>query len=194
MTALAMIDPASVAFDIDGVVADTMNLFLDIAREQYNIRHIRYEDIRCYMLEDCLDMDKEIIEDILFKLVEETRSSALKPMDGAADVLAKLGGYRSPVLFVTARHHSDPIREWMHNVLPLDPKAIDVIATGSFDAKIGVLKDRGISYFVEDRLDTCFLLEEAGITPILFRQPWNRQPHPFVEVGNWQELESLISF
>ena len=189
-----MIDPTSVAFDIDGVVADTMTLFLDIAREEYNIRHIRYEDIRCYMLEDCLDIDKDIIEDILFKLVEETRSTALKPMDGAPDVLAKLGGYRSSVLLVTARRHSDPIREWMHNILPLDPKAIDVIATGSFDAKIGVLKDRGISYFVEDRLDTCFLLEYAGITPILFRQPWNRQPHPFVEVGNWQELESLITF
>lgn len=189
-----MIDPASVAFDIDGVVADTMTLFLDIAREEYNIRHIRYEDIRCYMLEDCLDMDKDIIEDILFKLVEETRSTALKPMDGAPDVLAKLSGYCSPVLFVTARHHSDPIREWMNNVLPLDPKAIDVIATGSFDAKIGVLKNRGISHFVEDRLDTCFLLEDSGITPILFRQPWNRQPHPFVEVGNWQELASLITF
>ena len=35
------IDPASIAFDIDGVVADTMTLFLDIARDEYNIDWIR---------------------------------------------------------------------------------------------------------------------------------------------------------
>ena len=29
------IDPASIAFDIDGVIADTMGLFLDIALPRY---------------------------------------------------------------------------------------------------------------------------------------------------------------
>jgi hypothetical protein len=47
---------------------------------------------------------------------------------------------------------------------------------------------------VEDRLETCFPLQEAGITPVLFRQPWNRKSHPFMEVGTWKELESLIEF
>ena len=40
-----MIDPAAIAFDIDGVVADTMSLFLEIARDVHHINHIRYEDI-----------------------------------------------------------------------------------------------------------------------------------------------------
>ena len=39
-----MIHPASVAFDIDGVIADTMTLFLDIARDVFHINGIRYED------------------------------------------------------------------------------------------------------------------------------------------------------
>ncbi len=51
-----------------------------------------------------------------------------------------------------------------------------------------------ITHFVDDRLETCFLLKEAGITPILYKQPWNRNPHPFIEVGSWKELESLIDF
>jgi 5'(3')-deoxyribonucleotidase len=37
-------------------------------------------------------------------------------------------------------------------------------------------------------------LRDAGIEPVLFKQPWNREPHPFVEVGNWDELEALIDF
>ena len=32
---LPRIDPAAVAFDIDGVVADTMRLFVDIVREEF---------------------------------------------------------------------------------------------------------------------------------------------------------------
>ena len=43
-----MFNPASVAFDIDGVIADTMTLFLEIARDVYHINGIRYDDIVCY--------------------------------------------------------------------------------------------------------------------------------------------------
>lgn len=52
----------------------------------------------------------------------------------------------------------------------------------------------GINSFVEDRLDTCYLLQDAGIRPILFKQPWNRESHPFVEIRGWEELEGLINF
>ncbi|MEZ4524658.1 MAG: hypothetical protein R2941_01890 [Desulfobacterales bacterium] len=68
------------------------------------------------------------------------------------------------------------------------------MATGSFEAKTEVLREKGVSHFVEDRLETCFLLKEEGITPLVFRQPWNREAHPFTEVGTWQELENLIAF
>ena len=62
-----MINPASLAFDIDGVFADTMTLFLDIAREDFKIYDVSYEDITCYILEECLDMDPDLIETILIR-------------------------------------------------------------------------------------------------------------------------------
>ncbi len=34
-----MIDPASVAFDRDGVIADTLTLFLEIARDEFNLNN-----------------------------------------------------------------------------------------------------------------------------------------------------------
>jgi uncharacterized HAD superfamily protein len=86
------------------------------------------------------------------------------------------------------------MREWIDDFLPLHSSDVEIVATGSFDDKVEVLTERNISFFVEDRLETCFSLQAAGVTPILFRQPWNRIEHPFTEVGTWRELESLIRF
>ncbi len=188
----SQIDPAAMAFDIDGVFADTMALFIDIARDEFNINGIKYEDITSYSLLECINMESKIIEAIVTKIVDGNYQPTLRPFKNAPQVLSRMGMKHGSVLFVTARPYLGPIHEWMLNVLPLDPSAIEIITTGSFEGKTGILKDRNISYFVEDRLETCFLLEAAGITPVLFKQPWNRQKHPFIEVGNWTELASLI--
>jgi hypothetical protein len=39
---------------------------------------------------------------------------------------------------------------------------------------------------VKSSLETCFDLAREGITPIVFAQPWNRNP-PFLEVSGWQK-------
>ena len=84
-----MIDPTSLAFDIDGVFADTMTLFLDIAREEFKINDVSYKDITCYILEECLDMDPDLIETILIRIMNGTHRPPLKPIDGATRVLTR---------------------------------------------------------------------------------------------------------
>ena len=189
-----MINPASVAFDFDGVIADTMNLFLDIARSEYCIQGIRYDDITCYALEDCLDIDLEILKEIGRKIVEGDYAPSLKSFEGAAEVLVRLAESHPPVLCVTARPCSGPVGDWVRENIFLDSCRMEVVATGTYDNKASVLLDKKITHFVEDRLETCFALQDAGIVPILFRQPWNRKPHQFIEVGSWAELERLIDF
>jgi len=189
-----MIDPADVAFDVDGVIADTMSLFLDIAREEYQIEGIRAEDMTCYILEECLDLDSGIIDAILDRILSGNYSGTLKPIDGSLAVLARIARNRYPLLFVTARTQADLIQDWLQEGLSLDCGSIQVVATGTFDGKTAVLLERGVRYFVEDRLETCFQLKNAGIEPVLFSQPWNREDHPFIEVQNWKELEELFVF
>jgi uncharacterized HAD superfamily protein len=189
-----MIDPASVAFDVDGVVADTMTLFLEIARQEFNINSISYADITRYNLVDCLDIDSSTIDAIVAQLLSGNYKPELKPIDGAAEVLALLATRCQPILFVTARPHIGPLDDWFNNVLHLDPDHIEIIAAGSHEAKADILRQHRVTYFIDDRLETCFLLREAGIQPILFVQPWNRESHPFIEVGSWSELESLFGF
>ncbi len=189
-----MINPASVAFDVDGVLADTMTLFLDIAREEFNIHEIRYEDFTSYNLEECIRMDPVVQETIISRIVNGGYAAELRAFDGAAEVLTRLGRQFAPLLFVTARPHSGPIDAWIRKMLPLSFRDIQIVATGAYEAKADVLLQRRISYFIEDRIETCFALDSAGITPVLFRQPWNRRRHPFREVGSWRELEALIDF
>lgn len=189
-----MIDPASVAFDIDGVVADTMTLFLDIARQEYNLNSIQYSDITSYKLEECLDIDPEVIDAIVLRILDGNYSATLSPIAGAGEGLAKIQRHCNPIIFITARPYPGPIPNWINQTLRLEPVSFEVVSTGSHEAKAGILRQRQISYFVEDRLDTCFLLQEADVQPILFCQPWNRVPHPFVEVSSWDELQALIEF
>jgi hypothetical protein len=189
-----MIDPTTVAFDIDGVIADTMALFIDIARREYRVDGVRYEDMTSYLLADCLDMDPALIDVILNRIMAGEYASPLKAISGSSAVLSRIAGYRNPLLFVTARPHPGPISKWMNDMVRLAPESVQVVATGTFDGKAEVLLEHGIRFFVEDRLETCYHLKEEGIEPVLYRQPWNRESHPFIEVGDWQELENLIAY
>jgi 5'(3')-deoxyribonucleotidase len=186
------IDPDGLAFDIDGVIADTMRLFVDIARREYRINGVRYEDMTSYRLADCIDMPPEIIEAVIAHLLAGTHDARLAPLPGAPEVISRLCRRPQPVLFVTARPTADSIRNWFVERLGLEADRFEVVATGAFDAKAEVLCERGVTHFVEDRLETCFALYDAGITPVLFKQPWNRQAHSFMEVSSWTELARLI--
>jgi uncharacterized HAD superfamily protein len=189
----APIPKDQLAFDIDGVVADIMTTFLTLARERYNQgHHLRYEHITTFMLSECLDLPAWIIDELIRELIDRPHELAVSPFPQAVPVLTRLA-QETPLLFITARDRARPIERWLHrNLAAVPPAAIRVLATGDPDTKIHYLKDHGIQYFVEDRLETCLQLAGHGITPIVFAQPWNRQPHPFPEVADWTGLASLL--
>lgn len=188
-----MIDPRRVAFDIDGVIADTMQLFIDIAREVYGITTVRYENITRYDLDTCLDIGPEIISEIVQRITEGNYPCCLEPIPGAERVLNRLRMF-GPILLVTARPKLGPIKAWVDQMLGAAPSDIEVIATGSFEAKSDALLQKDVAFFVDDRLDTCFLLQQHDITPLVYVQPWNRQNHPFLEIDGWRQLEMLIDW
>jgi len=194
VTVMKKIDPGALAFDFDGVIADTMRLFLDIAHDEYRVNTLKYEDITCYSLVDCLDLEEHVIDGVITRILDGGYKVPLKPVEGAPEVLERIAIHHNPILFVTARPYFGPIFEWILNTLPLTTDTVEVVATGTYEGKAEVLLNKGISFFVEDRLETCFSLVQEGITPVLFKQPWNRRTHPFTEVNSWKELEAIIDF
>ena len=193
LKSIMMIDPRKIGFDIDGVLADTMQLFIDILWDSFGINHISLADMTQYDLSECLDIEPEIISSVNQLIIDGNYSRSLKPIEGAAGVLRRLSAF-GPIRLVTARPYPGPIADWIKELLPSEYHSVEITATGDFEGKLDILKSEDITYFVEDRLDTCFLLQGHDITPVLFVQPWNRQPHPFEEVNNWQQLEKLIEW
>ncbi len=194
MNNLKKIDPERLAFDVDGVLADTMTLFLAIARDEFKIDGLRYEDITSYNLQECLDIEYDVIEAIVEVLISGRHHVPLKPIPGADIIMSGLARQSAPLLFVTARPENTLIEKWIREEFKLDASRLEVVATGSFDGKADILAEKKRDIFVEDRLETCFSLYESGVTPILFKQPWNRAPHPFTEVTTWEELGGLIDW
>ncbi|MGC8735470.1 MAG: 5' nucleotidase, NT5C type [Dissulfurimicrobium sp.] len=188
------IAPSEIAFDIDGVIADTMESFLNIARKEFGITHIKKDHITSYWLEDCISIPIHITHAIIDRLVKDPFGTALTPIEGAREALSTLIPHSS-LTFVTARPDSGPITEWLHSILPEATRhRLNVIATGEHAKKVDVLKAIGVSYFVEDNLDTCDSLYREGINAIVFDQPWNRGHTPFLRVTSWKEIMEMIKF
>jgi uncharacterized protein len=155
---------------------------------------VRYADITCYHLNRCLDLDEDILEGAVARILDGRYRGPLKPIPGADAVLKRIGETTGRILMVTARPDPVLITQWMKQLLDGQHQKARIVATGGFEAKTDVLLENGIHWFVEDRLDTCHLLKDAGIEPIVFRQPWNQEPHGYLQVGSWQELEQRIDF
>ena len=187
------ITPSEIAFDFDGVVADTFRFFIQLARESYNY-NINYDDITDYQFLNSVNMDKKHALEILDILTNDLHEIDVMPNEGAGEVLAGMTSF-SPLLVVTARPFAEPVELWFAKHIPqVPPGCLRVEATGENTAKLEVLQGHNIKYFIDDRLDTCQMLHEAGITPIVFTQPWNRRPHPFHAVSTWKDIEAIIDW
>ena len=190
------IAPSDLAFDIDGVVADTMAVFVRLAHEHYGFTWLTKDDLRQYDLHACLDIDHEVLNELICMTLDDEHTQQIPPMQGAVEVLTELARH-GPLRFVTARIWPESIVRWLHQTLPeVDFSRIEVFATGLPEAKCGILRELEVRYFVEDRFETCELLSQNGIHPLLFDQPWNRLPGAvaFPRIENWSQLGQRISF
>jgi len=159
------IHPSRIGFDIDGVVADTMEAFIRLARSGYGAR-VRPEEITEFQVEECLDLDPAMIEEIFRRLLEEPVACGLRLMRNARRVLTRFAGH-GPLTFITARPQKKPIARWLK-------------------------KEMGLDFFVDDRAQTCLqLAREEGIQPIVYRQPWNQGKHDLPEVESWRTIHAL---
>ncbi|MFP5212474.1 MAG: 5' nucleotidase, NT5C type [Acidobacteriota bacterium] len=187
------IRPTELAFDIDGVVADTMSVFIRLARERLGLE-LTKDHLSCYNLHECLDLDSRVVDDLICLTLDDEHTLQIPPMPRAPEVLTELSRH-TPLKFVTARIWPESIIQWLHATLPdVDRDRIRVIATGAPEAKLKILKDLDVRFFVEDRLETCKLLARDGIQPLVFDQPWNRMAtaDPFPRVTSWSELRHWI--
>ena len=185
------ISPENTGFDIDSVFGDLSELLVRVAREVYGI-HLRIEQFTDFSLEKCLPFEESFVHEWLSKSLNSQWTSRMRPIAGSVELLSEIGR-KNRLHFITARSKEDSIQEWVFRQLPDVPaKNICVMAVGNYDKKAKALKDLGLSYFVEDRIETCELLYRQGIFPIIYHQPWNAGWNGFPRVRDWKEIRILF--
>lgn len=188
------INPAKIGFDFDGVIADTAESFLRIACEEHGHCDFRLEDITHFEVENCLGMSVETVATVFHKILKDCLGTGLQPILGALDVLSELAELVGTVTVVTARPLREPVLDWFAHFLPQKVlPAIQVVAMGDHDDKPRHILAQGLQWFVDDRADTCVQLQAAGLQPLLFSQPWNRDCRNIPTVSSWQEIRDLLS-
>lgn len=185
------IHPSQLGFDIDGVVADTAKAFIRLARDEYGLGDIDPADITAFQVEDCLDMNPELVDTIFGRLLTDPIDNGLEPMPHAVSVLGELAA-TAPLTFITARPQKEPIERWLQRVLgPTVSRNMRLVAMGEHDGKGDYIKGMGLRYFIDDRAETCIRLAAEGLSPYVFTQPWNHGRHQLPTVDDWLTIRGL---
>ncbi|MEE4165704.1 MAG: hypothetical protein V2I35_06870 [Desulfocapsaceae bacterium] len=186
--------PGYVGFDFDGVIADIGEAFIRLACSNHGYCSVKIEDIKSFQVEHCLQIPADIIETIFNDILVDSLGIGLKPLPGAIETLAMLGGH-SDVTVITARPDIQPVIDWFdYYCTPEDRGKIKLIATGNHDNKEQYIRTCGFTHFIDDRTLTCLQLAEAGLSPIVYNQPWNHDQHNLPSVSSWEEIHALFSF
>ncbi|MEN8199649.1 MAG: hypothetical protein ABFR63_06200 [Thermodesulfobacteriota bacterium] len=182
-----------IGFDLDGVIADTAEAFIRLACHTFNYCSFRLEDITSFQVEECIAMPTEVVERIFYTILEDSLACGLTPMEGAVEVISEMA-QRAPVTIITARPLEKPVSDWLDHFFPASTcRAIKLVAMGDHDDKIRYIREHGLRYFVDDRVETCLQIADSGLSPIIYKQPWNQSGHNLPTVDNWQEIRAQLA-
>lgn len=185
------ITPEQIGFDFDGVIADIGEAFKRLADDEHNYL-IDLDDITSFQVESCTHIPEDIVSRIFNDILQDSLTTRLRPIPGALEVISELSEL-SRVKIITARSQDQPVIDWLDNYLPVEVcRRIDVVAMHDHDQKVKFIKEHDLSFFVDDRAETCAQVAEADLHPLLYRQPWNSDWHDFTVVDNWQQIADYI--
>ncbi len=187
------IHPASIGFDFDGVIADIGEAFVRLACSKYGYCSFTLEEIKTFQVDECIPVPREVVENIFQDIIVDTLAAGVIPLPGAISTLETLSEISRP-LIITARPLREPVSLWLKHYLSSKAFAqVRVIATKAHDNKVPFIQREGLTHFIDDRDTTCDQVAKAGLTPILFRQPWNRDCIAFKTVQNWLHISQLLN-
>lgn len=188
----SILDLNQTAFDIDGVVVDIATPLLRLLDERYGFGGFTVEDITVPDLTVSLGIPEEIVDAAVHEMVEHTIEVDAEPYYDAAESLEILAS-AAPLLFITSRPTSAPIIKWFQMHLPgLPQDRYEIIAVGSGFNKIQCLKDNNRGVYIDDFIENCRLVNQAGMHGIVFDRPWNQNGDDVHRVKDWNDILKLF--
>lgn len=177
-----------IGIDIDGVITDFVEAFIEVVKEKYN-RRFGEEDIGIHDLYQVLGIrEKEALELINYALQRD-----LNPQKDAVEAINKL--YKTHKIFlITARpkHTLDITKKWLkkhrvkyHRLIYLDEGSKHEL-------------EEDLDVVIDDHLKEIMRWVGKVPTVIVFNHPWNKSlnvKEHFIRAYNWKDiLEFLKSY
>lgn len=180
--------------DVDGVVADLMDgferFFLnrtgELLRPNLSVTHRISHSPAHAELHARYDLDQQLTDFLALPNVYHDYVELVPGAKESIDSLYRAGheiGFVTATLWTAPESYGSKMR-WLDELFP----EIPMLSVGSGE-KHWVTGD----YAVDDRYDTCLRWSQAGVTPLLFRRPWNEAP-PGTRSYDWKEIMDEFTF
>ena len=166
-----------IAFDLDGVLADTISLTRIELLKIYGMDINKYpkRGNRTYRI-SLPDVPEKDISTIIYKCITEYWDSIQPYPDAQEAIKVFYAYYETPIQIVTARKYKDKIKvldstlKWLKKVFP------DVefnVAFKGHKEKVDFLVENKYNIFIEDRLRNANIISEKLDTVYLINRSWN---------------------
>ena len=194
--------------DVDDVLSDTTASLIGLARELFS-KNVSYEHCRSFDLGESFGLSERERDRLLAAAHRDDVIESMRPIDGAAEILAAWAARGDRVEIVTGRPPATlpATRRWLSR-MPMPHASLDSVDKYGRQADLpeAVPLDRlATSRFrvaVEDSLSMTRFLVEVTETPVLLLdRPWNRDVRglaPSVRerverVHSWPEVSDCLA-
>ena len=188
-----MVSKLRIAIDIDGVLLDIVVNFCDIFNKKHGTSFTRDDVTNWEFFYDWNISEEEAFE-IFFEIYENTMSIPF--IDDAAPRIMEKLNKKQDVYILSARNSE-------YRIQIIEKLDFHNIKRGSHYTDLILVKHKPLAakqnyefdIYVDDNphlAEAVKLMEDRYL--LLFDQPWNRKPHPFLTVKSWHEIEALIQW
>jgi len=176
----------SIGIDIDDTVFYTASYILVLLGRFFN-EYFPLERLTKYSIEDCLHIDKEIIEDAVDLAIS---NPDLKSFEGADRIIKWLSEWYN-IHFITFRKP-----KFVSETMELLDKLCIPYFLHMCDKKSEIVNNEGICVHIEDRPNTIKdIYDNTDCTILVYDRPWNvnvKQNGRIIRVYSWQDIYNFF--
>ena len=178
----------NIAFDIDGVVLNSIEVILERINEVKG-KTLTTADLLTWELER-LGLDTATLWEAVDYMYSQPR---IDPYEAAIDVLGRIHDETGkPLLFITGRRHPQTALRQLE-ALDWGRKVPDMIVKGGRRHKLSEILENQVEFIIEDDVEYVEEYLDAGIGVGLMIRPWNKQSkisvtnrfHSWEDIAEW---------
>lgn len=189
-----------IAIDLDEVLADYINPFLEFYNSSYQTNFIK-EQIVEYDWWKIFNCDREEMIQRAYRFYQTHNFRNLAPVQGSQEAISSLS--KQHELFIVTSRPFDIAQEtiaWVKKYFPDGFSGLYLTNNWSNNSSLAnkksdICRDLNLEIIIEDAPDTCYECAESGINVLVYDCPWNKeiQHQKIQRIKSWADALKMIN-